>query len=260
MLAAVTIITLTSRGTLHPVTSGARAVAADAIRPIQEGVNAVVEPIGSFVAGSVHYGAAKEQNQKLQAEIARLRIQQQAAADQSQALAQLSALLHLPFVADLQTVPTEVTNFGTSDFAATIDIGAGRSDGVQVGMPVVASGGLVGRVVMAGHHTATVRLVTDGQSVVGVRYGSGALAVAEGQGWGKPLTTSLIPAQTPLSVGSVFVTSGLQGAIFPPGIPVATASSVQNSSASVEESVSLRPVVDLAHLRYVSVVLWGPGS
>ena len=41
VLAAVTIITLDARGTFHPVTSGARAVAGDAFRPLQEGVNAV---------------------------------------------------------------------------------------------------------------------------------------------------------------------------------------------------------------------------
>lgn len=262
VLAAVTIITLDARGTFHPVTSGARVVAADAFRPLQEGVNAIVEPIGSFLAGSVHYGAVREQNQKLQAEIAKLRLQQAAGTDQAEALAQLSSLLHLPFVGNLQSVPAEVTDLGTSNFAATIDIGVGRSDGVLVGMPVVASGGLVGQVAAAGHHTAVVRLVTDGQSVVGTRYGPppGSLAVLEGQGWGKPLSAGLIPTLTPVALGSVFATSGLQGAVFPAGIPVAQVTSVRNGATSVEESVTLSPIVDLAHLRYVAVLLWGPGS
>ena len=93
---------------------------------------------------------------------------QAAAGRQTQALQQLSALLNLPFVGNLQTVPAEVTDYGTSDFAATIDISVGRdrracSWTCRWWVP----GGLVGQVVQADHHTATVRLITDGQSSVG---------------------------------------------------------------------------------------------
>ena len=106
-------------------------------------------------------------------------MQDRSAADQAEALSQLSALLHLTFVGNLQTVPAQVTDFGTSNFAATIDINVGRSDGVQLSMPVVGNGGLVGQVVRVSRHTATVRLITDGQSAVGTRYGPppGSLAV-----------------------------------------------------------------------------------
>ena len=48
-------------------------------------------------------------------------------------------------------MPAEVTNYGTSDFAATVDISVGRDDGVQLNMPVVGMGGLVGQVVQANH-------------------------------------------------------------------------------------------------------------
>ena len=262
VLAAITIITLDARGGLHVVTSGVRSVASDAFAPVRSGVNAVVEPIGSFLAGSVHYGAVREQNQKLQAEIAQLKMEQAAAAQQAQSLKQLSALLALPYLGNLQTVPAEVTDFGTSDFAATVDINVGRADGVQLNMPVVGLGGLVGQVVIVSHHTATVRLITDGQSAVGTRYGAppGALAVLNGTGSGRPLSAELVPSNTPLANGDVFTTSGLQGALYPPGIPVATVKSSHTGSSASQESVSLQPLADLAHLRYVSVVLWGPSA
>jgi len=262
VLAAVTIITLDARGGLHVVTSGVRSAASDTFSPIRSGVNAIVEPIGSFLAGSVHYGAVREQNQKLQAEIDQLKMDRAAQGDQAQALSQLSALLNLPFLPNLQTVPAEVTDFGTSDFAATIDIDVGRSNGVQLDMPVVGAGGLVGQVVEVSHHTATVRLITDGQSAVGTRYGPapGSLAVLDGTGAGKPLSADLIPSNTPLTDGEIFTTSGLQGALFPPGIPVASVQTAHTGSSSTEETVTLQPLADLAHLRYVSVVLWGAGG
>lgn len=262
VLASVSIITLDARGGLHRITSGVRSAAADAFSPIRSAVDGVIEPVGSFLAGSVHYGAVRQQNQSLQREIDRLKLERRSQADVVERMKELSAVLGLPFVGNLQTVPAEVTNYGTSDFAATIDIGAGRSQGVQLNMPVVGAGGLVGQVVQANHNTATVRLVTDGQSSVGVTFGAppGSLAVLNGQGSGKALAANLIPPNTPLRPGEQFTTSGLQGAVYPGGIPVAVVTSARTGANASQESVSLQPLADLTHLRYVAVILWTPPS
>ena len=265
LLASITIITLDARGGLGRITSGLKTVATDAFAPVRSGVDDVIEPMGSFLAGSVHYGAVRQQNQKLQQEINQLKEEQAGQAATEQQMKQLSALLNLPFLGNLQSLPVEVTGYNTSDFAATIEISEGRGDGVAVGMPVVGAGGLVGQVVRAAHHTATVRLITDGQSVVGASYGgtagsAGSTAILDGQGWGKPLSADLVPPNTTLPVGELFSTSGLQGAIFPAGIPVARVVSSKSGFAASQETVMLRPVADLAHLRYVSVLLWGPPS
>jgi rod shape-determining protein MreC len=262
VLASVTIITLDARGGFHRITSGVKSVAADAFSPVRSGVDGIIQPVGSFLAGSVHYGAVRQQNQKLQQEINQLKMQQRSAADNEQALKQLSALSNLSFVGTLQTVAAEVTNYGTSDFAATIDISVGRSQGVQLNMPVVGAGGLVGQVVQANHNTATVRLITDGQSFVGVRYGPapGLLAGLSGQGSGKPLDADLVQTNAPVNVGEQFVTSGLQNAVFPAGIPVAQVISAKTGASASQKSVLLQPFADLNHLRYVSVLLYGPSS
>ena len=86
VLASVTIITLDARGGFDRITSGVKSVAADAFAPVRSGVDDVIEPIGSFLAGSVHYGAVRQQNQKLQAEIYQLKNQQGSAADNEQAV------------------------------------------------------------------------------------------------------------------------------------------------------------------------------
>ena len=112
---------------------------------MRSGVDDIIEPIGSFLAGAVHYGSVREQNQKLQQEINQYKSEQASQPDNQQALSQLSALQNLPFVGNLQQVLAEVTNFNVSNFAATIDISVGRDQGVQLGMPVVAAGGLVGQ-------------------------------------------------------------------------------------------------------------------
>jgi rod shape-determining protein MreC len=262
LLASVSIITLDARGGFDKITSGVKSAASDAFAPVRSGVDDIVEPIGSFLAGAVHYGAVREQNQKLQQEIGKLQGQQASEQDEDASLQQLNALFDLPFVGNLQTVPAVVTDFNSSNYASTIDISVGRDQGVQLGMPVVGAQGLVGQVVQANHTTSTVRLITDGQSAVGARFGpadSSKLAVLDGQGAGKPLSADLVLNGTDLTPGEVFTTSGLEGAVYPAGIPVATVVASKSGVSSSTESVTLQPVVDLGRLRYVSVILWGPG-
>jgi rod shape-determining protein MreC len=263
VLASITIITLDARGGFHRISSGARSAASDAFAPVRSGVDDIIEPIGNFLAGAVHYGALRQQNERLQQQLDQLNMERGSQSYVQQSLTQLkqlSKLYNLPCACNLQPVAAEVTDYGSSNFAATIDIGVGRGDGVDVGMPVVGGGGLVGQVVEAGHHTATVRLITDGQSVVDAVYGPspGSLAEIDGQGSGKPLAGNLIPPNKPVKVGEQFVTSGLQGGEFPGGIPVATVTSAETGLTSSQETVTLRPTADLQHLRYVEVLIWGP--
>ena len=69
-----------------------------------------------------------------------------------------------------------------------------------------------------------------------------------------------MPTNTPLTNGEVFTTSGLQGALYPPGIPVARVVASHTGTSASQESVALQPIADLTHLRYVTVVLWGPSA
>jgi cell shape-determining protein MreC len=84
--------------------------------------------------------------------------------------------------------------------------------------------------------------------------------VISGHGPGKPLSAALVPTNTPLTVGQTFVTSGLPNAEFPGDIPVAKVVTSANAITASQESVTLDPIVDLAHLRYVSVLQYGPSS
>ena len=56
----------------------------------------------------------------------------------------------------------------------------------------------------------------------------------------------------------MLTTSGLQGALFPPGIPVARITSFSSTPSSTQENVVAQPVADLAALQYVDVLQWEP--
>jgi len=221
--------------------------------------------VGDFFAGAVHYGSLQSENQKLQATVGRLREEQAAKGFENTQLRQLMALDNLPFVAGLPTVTAQTQDEDTSNFTQTITIDKGRADGVDVGMPVVGGGGLVGQIIQAFHHTSVVQLITDGQSKVGVTFGtntqcSGGVCsgLVDGQGTDESMTADLIAPGTVLHAGEVMFTSGLQAASFPPGIPVATVKSFHTSAGASQESIDVNPSANLNQLAYVRVIQWEP--
>jgi rod shape-determining protein MreC len=262
VLISVTVISLDESGRTHSLTSGIKSVAADVFSPLRSGVNGILRPVGDFFAGAVHYGSIQQENHKLQVQIGTLRQGAAETSRQQEQLQQLDKLLQsddLPSVRTLSKVTAQTTAEGTSNFAATITIDKGRSEGVAVTDPVIAGGGLVGKVVQASHSTAIVQLVTDGQSQVGVTFGNPPQdAVVDGQGSGKAMSVEFVAPNVPVHVGQVMYTNGLQGAEFPSGIPVALVTSVRTVPGAAQKDVRARSFADLQTLAYVQVIQWSP--
>jgi cell shape-determining protein MreC len=157
ILLSITLITVDERPATHHLAAGLKSVAHDVFSPVVGGLNAIFSPIGDFFAGAVHYGSLQAENHQLQATIGRLRLQlaeTQPLRDQAR---EVAALEHLPFVGSTPTVTAAMTGFDLTNLDSDITLNKGRSDGVDVGEPVVAAGGLAGVVVSASHHTATVQ-------------------------------------------------------------------------------------------------------
>lgn len=260
-LLSVTLITLDARSGTDRITAGLRSVAHDVFAPIVAGVNDVLRPVGDFFAGSVHYGALQEENQRLQATIGRLQLELREVQGEAKQQRELRSLEHLTYLPDLKSVTAQMISFNLSDLDADITISKGRDQGVTVGEPVVGAGGLVGEVVEASHTTAVVQLITDPRSSVGVAFGPTNQFYAEafGQGSGKPLAVGFVPAGTTLHRGERMYTNGLDNAQFPAGIPVGTVRSFRVSAGTGTSSVTLEPLANLSQLAYVAVVQWTPG-
>jgi rod shape-determining protein MreC len=259
VLLSVTIITLDETGKAEVLISGVKTAASDVYSPLRSGVNGILDPIGQFFAGAVNYGSLQQENQKLQAEIQALEHQGAASAAARQQLSSLERLQRvekLPALAGITSRLAEVTAQTISDFAATVTIDKGRDTSVTVGDPVLGPGGLVGQVVIAHRTTSTVRLVTDAQSNVGVTYGHQEDATVAGQGPRRDLAVDYVSSATPISKTETLVTSGLQGAAYPAGIPVAKVTYVKTVAGATDRQVRAAPIVDVNGLTYVDVLVW----
>jgi rod shape-determining protein MreC len=222
-------------------------------------MESLLRPVGSFFDGAAHYRSLESSVARLRAENGSLERRYIESVDVRRKLKALLSEEHLAWAGNLPSVMAEVVGGATSNFELTVVIDKGRSQGVNVGMSVVSGAGLIGRVIEASSSSATVLLVTDPRSSVGVRFGpSGVLGVASGAGAGHPLTVGYVPPGTALKKGEVMFTSGLQNALFPPGVPVGRVSSFSSSSGAVQERIELKPLADLSHLQYVDVLEWQP--
>ena len=257
---SLSLISLDQNGRTHSLTSGIKSVANDVYAPLRQGVLDIISPIGNFFAGAFNYGSVQSQNERLQRTIGQLRAAQLEQGFEKNQLREITALQNLPFLQSLPTVTAQTQDEYSSNFTATITLDKGRADGVDVGYPVVGAGGLVGQVIQSFHHTSVVRLVTDGQSKVGVTFGNQLTGIVDGQGPSNSMTADLVAPHTPLHKGEVMFTSSLDAAAFPPGIPVATVQTFHTSAGASQETIDVDPAADLSQLAYVDVVQWVPST
>jgi rod shape-determining protein MreC len=256
LLASITVLTVTYKGEARHAVGSVRNAVADVLSPVQRAIAAALHPVGNLFAGAVDYGGALGENQRLQLEVGQLRRQLIESQHAEQQLDQLRAEQKLPFADGIPEVLAQVISSPASNFQLTVEINRGTADGVGVGMPVVSGIGLVGSVIAAGASTSVVQLLTDQGSDVGVRFGAGNVAVAQGQGGGAPLQLEDVSETSATSPGAVVVTSGLDVAAYPSGIPVGTVSSVRHPGGSLTSQVLVAPLVNLSVLQYVAVLQW----
>jgi len=255
-LATVFVLYLTTG-----VASGLRSGANIVVTPFSWAVNVIAHPIGHLLAGTVNYSDVVAQNEKLRYELAQAQEKANQGWAYARQLQQLTTGLNVPFVGSLPTAAVQVTTISPTNFASTVDISKGRNSGILAGMPVIANGGLVGRVIATTPSGATVRLITDTHSLVGVTFKSGVTTlIVSGRGVNNGLAATSVPLGTSITPGTKLTTDGLNGGLFPAGLPVATVQTVTLTPGAATYNLTLKPAANLNQLSYLDVVIWEPTS
>lgn len=224
-----------------------KGAALDLTTPVSSGGRGVVRfftGIGDTVSD---YWQAGSQNAALNEELNAARrelVAAQAAQAENRRLTQLLGLAR-QVNDEVALVRIVGSSFEAPRRMATLS--AGRSSGIELGQPVRAPEGLIGRVVEVGQWAARVLLVTDGASNVPVRLvRDGTPAIAVGRGDGTIELRTLEVGQNPFRPGDLLVTSGI-GGVFPPGVPVAVVARLDGDSAIA------RPIADPARADFAIV-------
>lgn len=258
VLTAITLITLDQRSGGHGFLDRARSSVRQAYAPVARTVNDALRPLGDYLHGVFHYGDLRAENARLREQLAEARVAQLSAADDQRRLRESLAAQNLDFVGDIPTVAAQVYGTTSSNFEMTIEINRGTDAGVGTGMPVVYAGGLVGRVVDVSATRATVLLLTDPTSHVGVRFPNNDEGIATGTGAGSRLRVELVDPKTALKPGDVLFTSGGQAGLYPAGVPVGIVRTASHQPGVLQQDVTLDPIVDPSSLEFVEVLEWAP--
>jgi rod shape-determining protein MreC len=195
-----------------------------------------------------NYFMAGSQNAQLKAQLAANRRQLIEARTIDYENRRLKALLGLTRSASDVVASGRIvgSSFDSAHRLATLSLGG--SSGLQPGLPVRSSDGLIGRVIETGRWASRILLLTDAASNVPVRLvRDGTPAIATGRGDGGIELKTLEVGRNPFRRGDVFVTSGT-GGVYPPGIPVARVVAIQG-----EHTIAL-PLADPAGLDYAVVL------
>ena len=248
----------------EPVTGGLHAVqrgAGEVFSPLEEGASRAFKPFSDLASWVSDVADAKKENKQLKSEVKDLRDQlatlatDKREADQLRAITQVSG--NLPQGA--KTVTARVIAHSPTVWYSTIQIDKGRSDGVRVNQPVIAAGGLAGKVVATTGGTARVALITDASSAVSAEImPKGVAGIVKPEIGGKDLILDFIPKGSNVRRGQVVVTSGFTAgelsSLFPRGIPIGTVGSVNQDQLEIYQRVRVRPYADLRSIDFVQVV------
>jgi rod shape-determining protein MreC len=271
LLVVVSLILLTayfgeSAGSpLHSVQRGVIAV----LSPVQEGASRALKPVRDLFGWFGDTARAKTERDQLKAQRDRLLEQVVGYQVAMQENAQLRGILEVDSNGLGAYDKRTVRIIGRSPNNLVLDrlqVDAGSGDGVRVGDPVIASGGLVGHISFVASGAAFVTLITDPSSSVSAR----VLNAAGDFGLVKPsvgdpldLLAQLLPRHAVIRKGDIVVTAGSRAdrleSLYPPNIPIGRVTEADAEELASEQQVHVAPIADLRHLDFVQILI-GPSS
>jgi rod shape-determining protein MreC len=174
----------------------------------------------------------------------------------------LKSLLNLKEQSAYGTVMARVIGRDPSIWFDSVTINRGRMSGVELNMPVVTPGGIVGRVVATSPWTAQVMLITDERAAAGAIVGqlsgdSKALGSVRGLGENGLVEMRYVSGLEKVEVGNSVATTG-QDSIYPPGLNVGQVVEVRQGSATTPHVIRIKPGARLDSLEEVAVLQYKP--
>ena len=247
-------------GVLHALQRGTQA----ALAPIETGASRALKPVRDLFGWFGDTITAKHDNKKLRNEVQDLRSQLAEAQTASHDNRQLRGLVGLQREANFphgtNPVGARVIARSPTVWYSSIKIDKGSSDGIRVDQPVIAAGGLAGKVANVTGGTAEITLITDADSAVSAQVmPNGATGIVRPEvGNPNDMLLDYIAKGAKIQKGDSVVTSGFTSSkldsLFPRGIPIGKVTKVSPSELEQYQRVHIQPYADLRRMDYVQVL------
>ena len=226
---------------------------------VQSPVTTVTSTVTGFFQSFITLRSAQDENDQLKQRIQELEVEVKQKEDLATENERLKTLLDLKASSSYRILTASVIGRDASAWFDSSIINRGSLDGVELNMPVVANGGIVGRVTAVSPLTAQVDLITRNKSglggVVGEVGTSNALGVVSGTSSKDLLEMRYVPGSVEIKVGDTVYTSGQDG-IFPAGLKIGEIVEVSSGSTTTPHHILIRPSARLDSMQEVAVLLY----
>jgi len=231
--------------------------------PLQNASSKATGATSGFFHQIWNFRSTAQENEQLRERLTQVETELHTARQAAAENERLKALLNLNEQTNIRNIPARVIARDPSVWFNTITINRGSSSGVEVNMPVVTPGGIVGRVITVSPWASQVMLITDEKAGAGAVVGqlgqSGALGSIRGRA---DLGVGLIEMRyvsglEKVEVGDFVMTTGQDG-IYPPGLNVGRVVDVKHGTATQAHQILIQPGAQLDHLEEVAVLLYHP--
>jgi rod shape-determining protein MreC len=170
-----------------------------------------------------------------------------------QALPRLEGLLNLKKEVPQPVTGARVIAYDPSLWSRCVLINQGQDQGVKRGMPVLAPGGIVGRIVDTYSHYSKVMLIVDRNSGADTMVQRTRVrGILQGKG-GNRCSLDYVPKSADVQEGDLVLASGL-GGVFPRGLVFGKVNAANKKTGGVFQDIEVIPAVDLSALEEVLVV------
>jgi len=196
----------------------------------------------------------QQQNILLQDELSRLRAIEQ----ENQ---ELRNLLNYQNNSDFELHPVRFVVKNLNGINNTFTINAGENDGIEAGMPVITSDGLIGKVIITGPAYSQVMPYFNNLFRISARIQeTRSMGIVSWQGESmSELVMNFVPKTIQVDTGFVIETSGF-GNEFPGGIPIGTVLRTQEEEGKDTQQIFLTPFTSLTEVAEGFVVKFVPDS
>jgi rod shape-determining protein MreC len=225
-----------------------------AVTPFELGAHALGYGMNHGWSDYVDLRHVRRQNEQLQSELTRMRIEQAAISEDALQGRRLQALLAFRERYVASTVAAQVIGSSGSEQSRVLTIDKGWHDGLKPDMAVITPDGIVGKLRDVFPTTSQVLEIDDQTSGAGVILASTRIrAILRGSLTGKVQIINLT-ADSRIKPGETVLTSG-GDQVYPRGLPVGTIESIApDPDHQPYTAIVVRPAVSLARVEEVLII------